>query len=297
MYILLFICIILAVAALAAAAVLIYIKRDIRRFSDELDKLKSTDYSQPLKISVFDRDLTRLAVKINEHTELQRRLGAEYEEQKRQLGNVVSGISHDFRTPLTAALGYMQMVEKCGELSERNAQYLSVAIEKNNYLRDLSDDFFEMTKLENNAEPPASETVNISNMVTELLLEQHSWTTEKGIRTDFDIQDGITAETDRHCISRILENLFSNSRKYSVSFFAVSLKKDERIVLTVSNDLEDSRSMDTAKVFEPFYRMQSRTAGGSGLGLYVVKLLCDRLGAEVTADISGDGIFRVEVKL
>ena len=89
----------------------------------------------------------------------------------------------------------------------------------------------------------------------------------------------------------------SNSRKYSDKFFSVTLKQRERIVLTVSNDLADSGDMDTKRVFEPFYRMASRTAGGSGLGLYVVKLLCDRLGAEVTADIGDDGIFTVEVKI
>ena len=52
---------------------------------------------------------------------------------------VISGISHDFRTPLTASLGYLQMIEKTGELSPQNAKYLAVAIQKNQYLKELSD--------------------------------------------------------------------------------------------------------------------------------------------------------------
>ena len=109
----------------------ISLKRNIRRFSQELEKLKDSDYRQPVKVTDFDRDLVELAVKVNEHTDIQRQLANEYEQKKKQLGTVISGISHDFRTPLTASLGYLQMIEKSGELSEKNAEYLTVAMQKN----------------------------------------------------------------------------------------------------------------------------------------------------------------------
>lgn len=51
-------------------------------------------------------------------------------------------------------------------------------------------------------------------------------------------------------------------------------------------------TIDVNRVFEPFYRMDSRTENGSGLGLYVVKLLADKLGWKVTAEIQ-NGIFSV----
>ena len=128
----------------------ISLKRNIRRFSQELEKLKDSDYRQPVKVTDFDRDLVELAVKVNEHTDIQRQLGVEYEERQKQLGTVISGISHDFRTPLTASLGYLQMIEKSGELSGKNAEYLGIAVAKNQYLKALSDEFFELTKIENN---------------------------------------------------------------------------------------------------------------------------------------------------
>lgn len=155
------------------------LKKNIRHFSDELEKLKDSNYRQPLKVSDFDRDITRLAVKVNEHTDIQRKLGNEYEQSKKYLGNVISGISHDF-------------------------QY--------------------------------------------------------------------TAD----------------------SFGAVLKYKNNKIFLRIFNTLSDSISVDTGRVFEPFYRMDSRTIGGSGLGLYVVKQLCERLGWTVSADIK-DGVFEVEI--
>lgn len=273
----------------------ISVKRNIRHFSQELEKLKDSDYRQPVKVTDFDRDLVELAVKVNEHTDIQRQLGVEYEERKKQLGTVISGISHDFRTPLTASLGYLQMIEKSGALSEKNTEYLAIAMQKNRYLKELSDEFFELTKIENSNEELQPEEVNLSNLLTETLFEQHSWITERNIRTYFDIADGIIIQADTHCLTRILNNLMSNAQKYTADSFGVKLKQDnERMMLRVSNTLADSASLDIDKVFEPFYRMDARTAGGSGLGLYVVKLLCDRLGWSIKAELN-DNVFTATI--
>ena len=275
----------------------ISLKKNIRHFSQELEKLKDSDYRQPVKVTDFDRDLVELAVKVNEHTDIQRQLGVEYEERKKQLATVISGISHDFRTPLTASLGYLQMIEKSGELSDKNAEYLAIAMQKNRYLKELSDEFFELTKIENNKEKLHFEEVNLSNLLTETLLEQHSWITDRNIRTEFEIADGILIQTDTHCLIRILNNLMSNAQKYTSDSFSAVLKQDgEQVMLRASNTLADSTSLDIDRVFEPFYRMDARTAGGSGLGLYVVKLLCDRLGWTVCAELH-DNAFAVSIMI
>lgn len=273
----------------------ISLKRNIRRFLQELEKLKDSDYKQPVKVTDFDKDLVALAVKVNEHTDIQRQLGVEYEERKKQLGTVISGISHDFRTPLTASLGYLQMIGKSGELSDKNAEYLSIAMQKNRYLKELSDEFFELTKIENSNDELQLEEVNLSNLLIETVLEHHSWIAERNIATDFEIADGIVIQTDLHCLTRILNNLMSNAQKYTADSFGVKLKQDNnRATLCVSNTLADSISLDIDKVFEPFYRMDARTAGGSGLGLYVVKLLCERLGWTVGAELNDD-VFSVTI--
>lgn len=271
------------------------LKRNIRSFSRELEKLKDSGYSQPLKVSDFDKDIVELAVKVNEHTDIQRKLAMEYEESRRQLSTVISGISHDFRTPLTASLGYLQMIEKSGGLTGKSSEYLSIAMEKNRYLKELSDEFFELTKIESGGEEPDYEEVNLSNILTETVLEQHDWISQRNISADIDIADGIIISTDSRSLTRILNNLMSNAQKYAVDSFAVSLSREgEQIRLSVENTVADSASVDIGRVFEPFYRMDSRTSKGSGLGLYVVKLLCGRLGWDVAAEINGD-VFAVRI--
>lgn len=294
---LIILCVCLFMLLLLTAWKYISLKANIRRFSQELEKLKSNDYRQPIKVTDSDRDIAELAIRLNEHTEMRQQLENEFEQNKKQIGVVISGISHDFRTPLTASLGYLQMIEKSGELSGKTTEYLSIAMQKNLYLKELSDEFFELTKTENNTSELRCEEVNLSNILTEMLLEQHSWIAERNIRTDFDITDGILIEADPHCLKRVLTNLMSNAQKYSSSCFGVVLKPEEEyVVLRMSNTLKDSSSVNIERIFEPFYRMSARTSGGSGLGLYVVKLLCQRHGWKVEADLNND-IFTVRITI
>lgn len=290
-------CVCLLLFSLIVILRLLHLKHEIRHFAKEVEKLRNSNYAQPLKVSCFDKDIVSLAVKINDHIEIQRSLGIEYENNKKQLGHVISGISHDFRTPLTAALGYLQMLEKSNELSGKNMEYLSIAIQKNKYLKELSDDFFELTKLENSIEELDMENINLSNLVADFVLEQHEWIEKRQISTEFEIEDGIIIETSVHYMMRILGNLMSNARKYTVSSFGVTLKNDEKdIVLRVFNKLQDRNSVDIDKVFEPFYRIDSRTNNGAGLGLYVVRILAEKLGISVNADLNINGVFSIEMK-
>ena len=291
------ICVCLSVLFLVLLYKWLTLKHNIRRFSQELEKLKDSDYRQPIKVTDLDGDLAELAVKLNEHTDIQRQLGVEYEQRKKQLGTVISGISHDFRTPLTAALGYMQMIEKSGGLSEKNAGYLDIAVQKNRYLKELSDEFFELTKMENGGTELNCEETDLSSMLTEAVLEQYSWIEKRKITAEFDITEGIVTKTDRHCAERILNNLMSNAEKYTADSFGAVLKREGgETVLTVYNGISEGESVDTERVFEPFYRMSARTAGGSGLGLYVVRVLCERLGWRVSAK-EEKGRFFVEIRI
>lgn len=292
---------IICVCLFVIAAVLLLkycaLKQNLRRFSQEMEKLKDSDYRQPLKVTDFDKDLALLAVKVNEHTDLQRKLGADYEQEKKRLGTVISGISHDFRTPLTASLGYLQMVEKSGELSPENAEYLHIAAEKNKYLKALSDEFFELTKLESGQETLYTEPISLSRCLTETVLEQHGWVSARRIAAQFDIAEDIVIEADQRCLTRILNNLMSNAEKYASDRFSVTLGREgAQTVLRVSNTLADSTDVDISRVFEPFYRMRARTESGSGLGLYVVRQLCERQGWQAAASLENN-VFTAEIRI
>jgi signal transduction histidine kinase len=274
----------------------IILKRQIKSFGRQVESRKDVEYGSPIKVDNFDRDIVDLAVKLNEHTDIQRILDVEYKRSREQLNNVISGISHDFRTPLTAALGYLQMIEKSSELTGKNAEYLEIALQKNAYLKELSDEFFELSKLENGQENVALESINLSNLISDFVMEQYGWMQEREITPDFEISDGIVIESNLNYVMRITENLFSNAQKYTLKNLGVSVSKNEsRVILSVFNDTEESMEIDITRVFEPFYKPVSRNKSGSGLGLYVVKCLSDKLGIEAKAEFDKNGFFRITV--
>lgn len=274
----------------------IILKRQIKSFGRQVESRKDVEYGIPIKVDNFDRDIVDLAVKLNEHTDIQRILDVEYKRSREQLNNVISGISHDFRTPLTAALGYLQMIEKSGELTGKNAEYLEIALQKNAYLKELSDEFFELSKLENGQENVILESINLSNLISDFVMEQYGWMQEREITPDFEISDGIVIESNLNYVMRITENLFSNAQKYTLKNLGVSVSKNESgVILSVFNDTEESMDIDITRVFEPFYKPVSRNKSGSGLGLYVVKCLSDKLGIEAKAEFDKNGFFRITV--
>lgn len=292
----------LVVILTAAAAMLLLrmhqYKRQIRSFTGAAMKRTSMDFDQPVSVDYFDKDIVGLAEALNVYTDRQKELERRYERDKRQLKNVIAGISHDFRTPLTAAKGYLQMIEKSAALDGKEKEYLEIAMEKIAYLKRLSDEFFEISSLEAREETPETAGLNVGNFLSECILLQYGWIEERGIRTDFRLPESdVFLETNAHDLMRMMENLFSNARKYAKSYVGVKTAQDEdALVILVENDLEGMEAPDTDRIFEPFYRDSARSSEGSGLGLYIVACLAKRLGIETDAECV-DGIFRIRLRV
>lgn len=273
-------------------------KRQIKGFIQVVKKRRDMDVRQPVTVDFFNKYITGLAIVLNEYTEMTKRLSMQYENDSRQLKNVIAGISHDFRTPLTAAAGYMQLLEKSEELSEKDREYLNIAMKKITYLKQLSDDFFEVSFLDANNEELELSRINLGNFLSECILQQYGWMEEQGLQTDFRLpEEDIFIETNEHYLRRIVENLFSNMRKYVRSYARIKVVCGRQsVIITFENDLTDEADIDIECIFEPFYRGSARSNEGSGLGLYVVKCMAERLGYEVCAECH-KGVFELQLEI
>ncbi len=260
-------------------------KKQIKKMAKEVQKLSHDEYTQPIKTNYFTNDMVELINAINEHIKREKELTISYYNDKKELNNIISGISHDFRTPLTASLGYIQLLRKTNRFTDEQNEYLDIIENKNQYLKELADDFFDIST--NTEVSPELKETNISNILSELTLQQYSWIEERGINITVDITENIISITDAHSIKRIIDNLFSNCRKYALSELSVSLKtKNNKAVITIANDFITEESINIEKLFQPFYRGVSRTKEGSGLGLYICKALSRKIDALIEATIN-----------
>lgn len=296
--ILIIICICLLVLCIILFGLLILKKTQINKFAQEIKKHRKTEYKTPITVDSFSSDIINLANELNEQIKIQQKLALDYQHQEQQLHDIIVGISHDFRTPLTATNGYLQMIEKSEKLNGTEKEYLEIAIKKTEYMKVLSDDFFEITSVQKKYKKTEYANINICSTMTECLLEHYDKITSLNLKTEFNISEKpIIINTNEHILKRIFENLISNAEKYAERSIKAELFSENNILtIRISNDIKNINLIDTAKVFEPFYRGKLKNENSNGIGLYVVKCLSESLDFDVSADIDKKQNFIITLK-
>lgn len=285
-------------------------KRQIKIFAEKTRARVEFDMNAPVSVDYFSKEITDLANALNAYTDKAKKYNLDLVKEQQRLKNVMAGISHDFRTPLTAARGYLQLLDKKGAIGTDERKYYNIIIEKMDYLAMLSDAFFSVSKIEAGGEDIELHRVNITNLLTETLLGQYPWIEENGIRLTADIpEQDIYVMSNEDCLMRIFNNIFSNARKYAETSLSISLKQADpedknntsdknnkynknNYILTFENDMELRDEIYSGRVLEAFYRGSSRTSEGSGLGLYIVEQLAVRMNHRVEVEINKN-IFKI----
>ncbi|MBO7451563.1 MAG: HAMP domain-containing histidine kinase, partial [Clostridiales bacterium] len=135
------------------------------------------------------------------------------------------------------------------------------------------------------------EKINILNMLIDFISDCAPLMDKKGITPQIDLPEhSVYVFSDRNAIDRILQNLITNSIRYSAGDISVKLEKtNDGIILSVGNPIPKDSELDPDRMFNRFYTGDSsRSTGGTGLGLAVVKELSEKLGGSVKAQRDGD---------
>ena len=292
-------CLILFAVSAVLAVKLLRQRRQLRLFMQQLKEIREEKQNRLIRIDQFDKDTVELAKELQAYVEEEQALLKIAGEERQAVQTMVAGISHDFRTPLTAAGGYIQMIEQDKGLSERSREYLEKAIVKTTYLKELSDEFFALSLVESKGKEEAVK-LSVKKLLEEVTLSQYEWIEAAGIEFSADITDDsceiFASEVD---VLRMLENLYSNARKYTKSRIHVRLVKtdDKGFELSMSNDSDRLGAADIEDIFKPFHRSSTGDTPGSGLGLYVVKRIVEKYDGSINAELNEDGDFAIKINL
>ena len=272
-------------------------KKQLHSFTKQIHDLRTEKKDGLISVDNFDEDYINLAKELQQYVNEGHELIEQSEKDRQSVKHMVAGISHDFRTPLTAAMGYIQLAEKDEGLSVENAENLKKAYDKTKYLKDLSDEFFALSLMENRPEEELTK-ISFKRLLENVTLEQYEWIGKTDIKFEADITDDLcmirAAEVD---MTRLLMNLYSNAKKYAKANIRVILNKGESdMTLVIENDLDKEAVIDERRVFEPFHREYVGEQGGNGLGLYITKRIVENYGGKIQAEKRAD-IFSVKVTL
>ena len=274
----------LALAALALAVLRLLACRD--QMLEMARLLEETPAESNLRLTVRMSGAAprRLCRAVNARLEAGRQLRLEALRGEQELKYTMACISHDIRTPLAGAMGYLQLLE--GE-PERQVEYLGIVKKRLGELEELLEELFLYTRLRGGAFPMECRKTAVLPPLWDALAEFYPQLDGAGIRPDlqFDRED-MQVWASPEALGRVYRNLIANTLRHGGGGLTVSGGQG---TVCFSNVLLPGAVPDVEHLFDRFYQgSPARGEGGAGLGLSIVRELMEQMGGRVSARIDGD---------
>ncbi len=203
--------------------------------------------------------------------------------------SLVSAISHEFRTPLTSIIGYSGRLMRTDIVLDDEIKIKSLHIIKKQAQRlsRMVDDLLVVPDIESFNLSITNEFIDLSKVVELCIEYSNTKDIEFKIETSKDLKP-VYADYDR--LTQIIINLCDNAVKYDIDNSPILIKisnTENGVNFKISNKSEDIPSFMMDKLFDKFIRLDSqltRTTRGTGLGLFIVKGLCNAMNIGISID-------------
>lgn len=241
-------------------------------YDDELGMLAAN--INALAKTLKDKEIESKILKENERLAFDAERNAE-----KQKNDLITNVAHDLRTPLTTIVGYLELIKNNDQLSKEDIQkYSTVAYEKSKRLQSMMDDLFEFTSLDQANVKVHMTTINISELILQIVDEFYPTFQEHDLKPVIHIsQADLFIQGDGQLLARVFDNLLSNAVKYGEDHNKIQievLNDDSTVNIKIINYGHPIAKEDLPYIFDKFYRSdssRSSTTGGTGLGLAIAK--------------------------
>lgn len=261
----------------------------LHNISNNIEEVIEGNFNERVRIHDYNKAVKNLIINLNRLIdEFQRivSLNKQYEEDRKKM---ISNISHDFRTPLTSMLGYIEMLKDDKNLSgDEKTKYLEVVSNKGETLRNLIEEFFNLAKIDSHDIIIKPKKINITEILRQSILSFLKDFEVNEIKPIIEIPDkDIFIEADEKAIFRILQNLITNSLKYGSEgkIIGVELRENkDNVVIEIYDRGMGIPKGEIPYIFKRLYTVdKSRNSKlkGSGLGLTIVKKLVEKHGGTI----------------
>lgn len=300
--------IILCVITVILLCYIILEKLELKRLKSELDFIMSKDTNRLLHTEFNSRELRNFVVEVNRYLAEIQRKNTEIEHKNNSFMVMMRNISHDLRTPLTSAAGYIELILKSDLTEEEKTKEIRIVEARLRRLTELINSFFEFSKIITNDRDIELEKFNMVGVLEECIGNFYEDYKKEDREVELDVElSKIFVNSNRAMLSRIFENLISNALKYGIGNLRIEINKDKSALKNINNKVEKcgyknkseyadcvkikfinkmiDNELNIDRIFDDFYTTDiSRTKGSTGLGLAIAKEFTEQLGGIIKAE-------------
>lgn len=270
----------------------IYLSRkELREFRENLEDKEASEIKVALQSYSYTGELNEICKIIEDIIDSKNTMGQKYNASIENQNLMITNISHDFRTPLTSIMGYIDVYERT-----RDEKYLEIIKKKAEELKELIDGFYDFSRLVSKSYKIDKRVFNLDDFIKEEIVNYYDYYIAKGQMIDVEL-DRVRCFQDEKNLKIVVDNLISNMMKYSEGEDKIELKlKEGYFELKFSNLAQIKTDDSIERVFERNYTIdKSKNDASSGLGLNIVENLCELMGLSTSVSYEDD-IFAITIK-
>lgn len=214
--------------------------------------------------------------------------------------DLISNVSHDLKTPLTAIITYADLLKDENLSEEKRKQYIETLDKKAQRLQVLIEDLFEMSKATSGNITLNIENIDVVSLMKQTLLELEDKLEEANLSVRNNMPESkVVLPLDSQRTFRVFENLVINMTKYAMPntrVFIDIIENEKYVEIIMKNMAAEEITFNVDTIAERFVRGdESRNTEGSGLGLAIAKSFVELQGGTFNISVDGD-LFKVTIK-
>lgn len=286
---------VLVIASIVMYFVTMRVTKPIQRLAELSERMSHLDFEASYEgdagdeIGVLGRSMNLMSDKLKEtinelqmaNDQLQRDI-----EEKTKIDDMrqrfIADVSHELKTPIALIQGYAEgLTEGMGEDEESRNYYCEVIVDEANKMNKMVKQLLTLSALEYGSDMPVMEPFDLTELIHDLLNSARILLEQNQAQVTFEVTEAICVRGDEFKIEEVLTNYLSNALHHLAGERRIRIRidrQDDEVRVGIYNDGEPIPEDDIANLWTKFYKVdkaRTRTYGGSGIGLSIVKAIMD----------------------
>lgn len=265
----------------------------LKKLSEATERIKNEDFDFELnetgedEISELCRDFEEMRKKLKTQAE-------EKETFDRQSKELISNISHDLKTPITAVKGYVEgIMDGVADTPEKMDRYIRTIYNKANDMDRLINELTFYSKIDTNRIPYTFNKINVREYFDDCVEEVGLDLESKNIELSYfnSVENDVLVIADAEQLKRVINNIVGNSIKYMdkpKGYISIRVKDvGDFIQVEIEDNGRGIAAKDLPAIFDRFFRAdasRNSSKGGSGIGLSIVRKIIEDHGGKIWAN-------------